>query len=448
MNWIRLATILVCTRGAAVFGQCDTTFLEAPDLTALSYFGKSMAESGGVLMVGAPGSTDAAWPSGRVFEFNHVGGRWQSVSVIDDPGANTRFGHSLSLEGDRLVAGAPYEGPSSKMGAAHIYRRDPAGWTREAVLQAPDGGASDRFGWSVAIAGDTVAVGAPFRREIEDESGAVYFFRRSGVSWRFDGKVVHDTVQWRNYFGYHVRLLNANSCVITAHGADEQRGALMWFVRDGGEWQLRQKITNPDADGLGLALDATGDVLATTGGSFSQQTSAVFLYRFDGAEWSLLHTMTAEFSWRLGREVAIDSGRVLVGAPNTLRSTRRVGQAHLFEYSTSDWRHEAFILADPYRRFENLGESVVFSGGAPLVGAASDARIGPGSGAVAELTLPLVCTCPGDFNRDGISDLFDWLDYLSAFAAGDPRADIDLDGELDSIDFLNFQLDFEAGCWG
>ena len=51
------------------------------------------------------------------------------------------------------------------------------------------------------------------------------------------------------------------------------------------------------------------------------------------------------------------------------------------------------------------------------------------------LDLPI---CPGDFNRDYFVDLFDYLDFVSAFAAADPAADLNSDGVVDFFDYLDF----------
>ncbi len=54
--------------------------------------------------------------------------------------------------------------------------------------------------------------------------------------------------------------------------------------------------------------------------------------------------------------------------------------------------------------------------------------------------------CYGDFNRDCSFDVFDFLDFQNAFAAGDMAADCDSDGALTLFDFLCFQNAFSAGC--
>ncbi len=51
------------------------------------------------------------------------------------------------------------------------------------------------------------------------------------------------------------------------------------------------------------------------------------------------------------------------------------------------------------------------------------------------IDLPI---CPGDFNRDYFVDLFDYLDFVSAFAAADPAADLNSDGVVDFFDYLDF----------
>jgi len=54
--------------------------------------------------------------------------------------------------------------------------------------------------------------------------------------------------------------------------------------------------------------------------------------------------------------------------------------------------------------------------------------------------------CRADVNADGELDLFDFLDFQTAFADGDGRADVDGDGRPTLFDFLLFQNLFTAGC--
>jgi len=54
--------------------------------------------------------------------------------------------------------------------------------------------------------------------------------------------------------------------------------------------------------------------------------------------------------------------------------------------------------------------------------------------------------CRPDFNRDGTLDLFDYLDFVAAFAGSNIAADFNADGVVDLFDYLDFVSDFAAGC--
>ncbi|MDX2148339.1 MAG: M12 family metallo-peptidase [Planctomycetota bacterium] len=54
--------------------------------------------------------------------------------------------------------------------------------------------------------------------------------------------------------------------------------------------------------------------------------------------------------------------------------------------------------------------------------------------------------CPGDFNRDGQVDIFDYLDFVAALDAGDTRADFNADGQIDLFDYLDFVAAFAGPC--
>ncbi len=54
--------------------------------------------------------------------------------------------------------------------------------------------------------------------------------------------------------------------------------------------------------------------------------------------------------------------------------------------------------------------------------------------------------CDADCDGSGTLDVFDFLCFQNAFAAGDPQADCDGSAELDFFDFLCFQNAFAAGC--
>jgi bacillolysin len=155
------------------------------------------AELGTMVAVGAPSDVNTYWGremrSGSVRVFHRVpDGRLLEEAVLipvlapDTPENATivRFGNSVALSRDTLIAGAELDDEKGRdAGAAYVFRRstdEEPEWMLEAKLTAADGGNDDLFGRSVAVSGDVAVVGA----ELADPRGAVYVFRRSGAAWR------------------------------------------------------------------------------------------------------------------------------------------------------------------------------------------------------------------------------------------------------------------------
>ena len=68
------------------------------------------------------------------------------------------------------------------------------------------------------------------------------------------------------------------------------------------------------------------------------------------------------------------------------------------------------------------------------------------AGPAGNVTIEYDVSCPADFDRNGVLDIFDFLAFQDAFASGLRSADFDRNGRLDIFDFLAFQNAFAAGC--
>ncbi|KAL9178504.1 hypothetical protein ACHAXT_001842 [Thalassiosira profunda] len=92
---------------------------------------------------------------------------------------------NLAIHGNTAVVGAP-ENDDDK-GAAFLFALDDGKWKQQAKLVAPDGSTGDKFGWSVAIFGDTALIGAQKNGE---SGGAAYVFVRRGDEWKYQDKLL------------------------------------------------------------------------------------------------------------------------------------------------------------------------------------------------------------------------------------------------------------------
>ena len=158
-------------------GSWTETVLRGSDGSFDDGFGSAVAAAGDRLAVGAAkeaGSTD-----GALYIYEPVGtGGWSETKIeSSDLAGNDQFGYSVAMSGDRIVVGARWDDDNGfESGSVYAYEPDGTGGWTETKLTAADGAAGDRFGWSVAVSGDRIVIGAPFDDDNGSGSGSAYVF--------------------------------------------------------------------------------------------------------------------------------------------------------------------------------------------------------------------------------------------------------------------------------
>ena len=309
-------------RGTNAWGEVAR--LLAADGTTNDQFGFSVAAWGDVVAVGAPYhavGTNAAQGAAYVFERDAGGtNAWGQVAELSamDGGLSDHFGWSVGANGDVVVVGAPDHNRSNYLdqGAAYVFERDAGGtnaWGQVGKLVASDGLDVDRFGWSVAAAGDVIAVGAEADNVgTNNDQGSAYVFARQAGGADTWGEVRHLVASdgaAADLFGYSVAVAG-DVLVVGAAGDDvggkANQGSAYVYERDAGgagNWGEVRKLLAPDgapSDLFGYAVAAAGDG-AVVGARYhnistnSHQGSAyVFARRAGGIEaWSMVRELVA-----------------------------------------------------------------------------------------------------------------------------------------------------------
>ncbi|AFM12207.1 hypothetical protein [Turneriella parva] len=392
-------------------------YLKASNPGANDNFGLAVAVSGSTVVVGVRNedsnqttitntdstatADDSAGNSGAAYVFQRdTSGIWVQDAYLKASNAEAGdwFGTAVAISGSTVVVGAieddsnqttitntdgtaSADNSASNAGAVYIFKRETSGnWVQDAYLKASNAEAGDYFGFSVAISGSTVVVGA--RDEDSNQttitntdgsasgvngtsgSGAVYVFKRdTSGDWVQDAYLKASNAGIGSSFGWAVAISGA-TVVVTAPS----------------ERSNQTTITN--ADGA-----ASADISASASGAayiFKREASG------DWVQDAYLKASNAEAGDGLGESAAISGSTVVVGARNedanqttidnndgaasANNSTTGSGAVYVFKREASgDWVQDAFLKASNAEASDSLGYSVAASGSTVVVGAHQEA---------------------------------------------------------------------------
>jgi len=369
---------------SAATGQGPTWQLVAslsdPAAASEDFFGGAVAVDGDTVAVGGYG-TSGSRGAAYVFSRNQGGaGLWGQVASLSDPlaTAQDRFGISVGVNGDTLVVGA--YGSSGNKGAAYIYSRNQGGaglWGRAVSLADPKATATDYFGFSVAVYGDTVVVGA---EGTSGTLGAAYLFNRNqgGVgAWGLGTSLGDPAASNSVQFGFSVAV-DGDTVVVGAQGTNGNEGAAYIFDVSGGTYAQVAAIGAPTTAGNGAGFGApvamNGDTLVVGAYAAIGYEGEAYIYsRNQGGagRWGLAASLSDPLATAddyFGEFVTVDGDTVAVGAFGTNNSQ---GMAYVFGRNQGGAGHWglAATLSDPgTTALDDFGSSVAVNGDTLVVG--------------------------------------------------------------------------------
>jgi hypothetical protein len=298
------------------------------------------------------------------------------------------FGNAVAIYGDTVAVGAEEDdiGANQDQGSVYVFTRNGGVWTQQQKITAFDGAVDDMFGRSVALYGDTLAVGASTRGY---RAGSAYVYRLSGGVWTLEQKITAFDGAVSNLFG-HAVALSDYTLVVGAYGANIgsaiAQGAVYVYTRIGSVWTLQQKISAGDGeadDFFGFAVSLSADTLAVgvrsdDVGANPNQGSVYIFQRF-GTLWLIeqrLYAGDGATSDMFGSSVAIDGDTVVVGAPlDDVGVNVNQGSIYFFTRSGSTqpvWTQLHKHGADDGAANEYFGSAVALSGDIMVTGAPED----------------------------------------------------------------------------
>lgn len=279
--------------------------LTASDAADFGGFGTAVAIAGDTAIVGARNLADPVLPgAGAAYVFVRSGSSWvlQQKLTASDAAASDNFGVSVAISGDTVIIGARGDDDDGSLsGSAYIFVRSGAAWSQQAKLTASDAATGDGFGLWVSISGDTAIVCSPLDDDAGISSGSAYVLVRNGAAWTQQAKLTASDAAPGDLFGQSAAL-SGDTAVIGAWDDDddgEESGSAYVFVRSGASWSQQQKLTASDAapgDRFGIRVAVQGDTAiigADADDDGGAESGSAYVFVRNGAAWSQQAKLTA-----------------------------------------------------------------------------------------------------------------------------------------------------------
>ncbi len=314
-------------------------------------------------------------------EIDPLVGTFQAKLTASDGAEDDAFGYSVALSGDTALVGAVYDDDKGKSsGSAYVLVRTGTIWSQQAKLTASDGVASDEFGWSLALSGDTAVVGARLNDTTAKDAGSAYVFVRTGTAWAEQAKLTASDGAADDHFGYSVAL-SGDTTLVGAVGHDAKgsgSGGAYVFVRTGTAWSQQAKLTASD----GAAGDQFGSSVALSGDT--ALVGSIYDDGNKGSAYVFVVTANPTPAWteqaklvasggaaddQFGCSVALSGDTALVGFIYDDDKDWNSGSAYVFLRTGTSWAAQTELTAPDGATNDRFGHSVALSGNVALVGA-------------------------------------------------------------------------------
>ena len=318
----------------------ETQILKAAQVQQGAQFGHALAlEEGGALFVGMPGfdidtTTEIRDPhQGGVEVFSpNPSGDFMHVRSISSPEPRSQgaFGTALASPS----AGDVFIGEPSVTQGGRVYRFEMTGedeWKSVEQLIPTPAVTTQRFGHSLAVSQDRLAVGAPAP---QDQSGVVHVFAKSATppTWS------HERSFNSTYSSYGINVGMLPERLFVATGSGNSQECLQLFVIQGDEWKhaglLDCPLSEKDEE-LSLAFQADKYFVAGSPRNNGAQGLITYYEPVDIFRWKATKEELAPAprapGERFGASVAIEGDTMMVGAPG--RGSNGAGEVIVMEFN-------------------------------------------------------------------------------------------------------------------
>lgn len=268
-------------------------------------------------------------------------------SDIEDDESDNNFGHWIAYDGDIIAVSANLDDDNGMdSGSVFIFQGYYDNWTQQQKLMPADGHEYQQFGQVVAIHDATLFVGTGNDNTNGFESGGIYLYKGTPDRsyWLFSQKLYSHDIYSNDRFGASMAM-HEETLAVSAQGANNQgvnQGAIYIFSKiDQTYWSQQQKIIPHDIQDnvfFGLFLAMYKDLIAVGSpldSEFAKQAGAVYIFRQGPeAKWSFqqkLYAKDIHTNHYFGTHVSIYGPTVVTGAFGDATFGSHSGAVYMFK---------------------------------------------------------------------------------------------------------------------
>lgn len=355
-------------------------------------FGSQVAIDGDYAVVVETGDSEGGDGAGAANVFFYNGTSWIfQQKLIPTEAAMSDNMKSVAISGSRIVLGSPYH-PTAGVGAVFVFDRSGSTWTQTAKItpsQPNVQDVGDLFGYSVALSGNQLVVGAPWDNNVETAgsklayAGAAYVYNLSGGVWVQDGsKVVVSGNTGRNEFGASVAI-GTNYIVVGAPHNETFKGngnGKAYVLRKPAtNWTVSQTLESSNkkaGDMFGISVKTDGTRIAVgaifgTGRAGQTSSGAAYIFENTGSwvQTASIGASDVANGDRFGASIALAGDDLLVGSH---WDDSKTGAVYHYRRSGTSWTQSFKIMSRDRAINDEFGGSVSLSNRRAICGSRLD----------------------------------------------------------------------------
>ena len=254
-----------------------------------------------------------------------------------------------------------------------------AGWNSMGKLNALPPMLNEKFGCSVAVDGNWMAVGSTDSTiGAARNTGSVHLFRNDNGIWVYRQSLSQESPLSFQAFG-NALALRGDTLAVGSWGSAAFAGRVMVFKRDASDvWNLTATLAPGDAQvgkpalfGWSVSLDTPSDgspvIVIGRPNDGASSFGAIYVFEFDGTTWNQVRKLSLPepvAGDQLGTNVSVRGGTIVSGI-----ARRRV--ATIFRRLAGAWSFDAVIRDAEFTSTDGFGSSVASGGTFVAVGAPS-----------------------------------------------------------------------------